>query len=240
MPVTASIIGGSAQLLSGVVSGLVGSGQKRKGQNLLNSLQYPTESIPAAVFENQDRARELANKGLPSEQYNQAMQNIQRQQMAALNRTQDLRGGLSTIAGVQQNTNDATLNLDAKDAAARMKNIMNLQGVNNQVGGWQDKIWDNNVKQKYIQNYNYAMGLIGAGNQNQIGGIDRGLAGITTGANMFLRGRYGTGGYGSTGGTNSTAINYNGQPNYNQYELETSGVSPYDNSFDGNVNQTTA
>jgi hypothetical protein len=241
MPVTASLIGGGAQLLSGLVSGIVGGGQKRKGRNLLNILQYPTESIPAAVLENQQLAREMAATGLPSEQYNQAMQNIQRQQTNALKGAQDRRGGLAAVSNIQQNTNDATLNLDAKNAAMRRQNIMNLQNVNNQVGQWQDKIWDNNVKQKYIQNYNYAMGLIGAGNQNQISGIDRGLAGITTGANMYLRSTYGSDGYGNTANAVSNpSVNYNGQPNYNQYELGTSGISQYDNSFDGNVNQTTA
>lgn len=177
----ASYIGGGAQLLSGIVGDIVGAGQKKQGNRILGGLTYPTEAIPQAIIENQDEARQRANQGLPSAQYNKAMQDIQRQQMAAIYGTQSKRGGLSTIADVQKNTNDATLNLDAKDAQQRIANQNNLQEVNNAVGGWQDKVWDNNVKQKYLQNYNYAMGLIGAGNQNQSNGIDKGIAGAGLG-----------------------------------------------------------
>lgn len=204
---------GVTQTLGGLYSGIVGLGQRKKGNALLNSLSYPTESIPQAVIENQDTARQRANEGLPSAQYSQAMQNIQRQQMAAVNNTQTKRGGLATIAGIQQNTNDATLGLDVKNAQQRVLNQNNLQTVNNQVGQWQDKIWDNNVKQKYIQSYNYAMGLIGAGNNNIQSGVDKGLAGIAgtgaaaAGVTPAQYGGYGGGygGYNSYGGGYSAA-----------------------------------
>lgn len=209
----ASLIGGGAQVLSGLIGGLVGGGQRRKGNNLLNSLSYPTESIPQAVLENQESARERANKGLPSAQYNQAMQNIQRQQMTAITGAQSRRSALDALPSIQQQSNDATLNLDSADAKQRVANQNNLQEVNNQVGQWQDKVWDNNVKQKYIQNYNYAMGLIGSGNNNIQSGVDRGIAGAGLGtaglAGIRPQTYYGyNSGYGNYGGiapTTSTA-----------------------------------
>lgn len=182
MPVTGSLIAGGAQLASGLFGGLIGGGQKREGKALLNSLVYPTESIPTAELDNVANAKQMANQGLPSAQYNQAMQNIQRQQLTALTNAQSRRSALDALPSITNTASNATLGLDVANAQQRVKNQMNLQNVNNTYANWQDKVWDNNVKQKYIQNYNYAMGLIGAGNQNTASGVDKGLAGLGLGA----------------------------------------------------------
>lgn len=183
----ASLIAGGVEGIGGLIKGIVGSGQKRKGNNLLNSLQFPTEQLPDEIKQNQIAAQQQAATGLPSEQYANAMKNIQRNQLFAIQNAHKLRGGLGSVAGIQQSTNDADLNLDAKDASMLLANKQNLQNVNNQVAGWKSRLFNNNVRQKYNQDYNYAQSLIGSGNTNLFGGIDQGVAG----AGMVAKGLFG-------------------------------------------------
>jgi hypothetical protein len=179
------IIGG-ASLVGGALKSLIGGGQKKQGNQVLNQAnqlgafneQVPTEITNAAAT------------GLPSEQYNQAMQNIQQQQLMAIQGAQSRRAGIGAIAGIQGATNSANLNLDVKNAQAKQQN-------QNTLASWKDKVWQNNVKSKYNQQYNYGMGLLGAGNQNLVGGIDQGLAGLGSAA------------YGLYGGSGkNTSLNY--------------------------------
>lgn len=183
MPVAA--ISAGTQAVGGIIKSIIGAGQKRQGRKLKNSLIYPTESVPQEEIENQKLARQQAATGLPSEQYSNAMQNIQRQQLMALRGAHDRRGGLGAISSIQQGTNDATLNLDSADARQKILNQNQLMSVNNRLAGWKDKVWQNNIKDKYTRDYGYAMGLIGAGNQNIMSGIDQTLGGAASGANSL-------------------------------------------------------
>lgn len=180
MPV-GGLISGGVGLVGGLVKGILGGGQKRKGKKLLNSLQFPEEQLATELTENQNIARQRASQGLPSEQYATAMKGIQRNQLSAFKQAKDRRGGLGSIATIQQGTNDASLNLNAKDAAMRVDNEGRLMDVNNQIAGWKSKLFDLNKRDKYKNDYNYAMGLIGSGNQNIAGGIDQAVAGIGQG-----------------------------------------------------------
>jgi hypothetical protein len=163
-----------AQGLGGALKFFGGNSQKGKGQKILDEIgESSDEQVPAEVLKNQKTAELRANTGLPSEQYAQAMRNLQRQQMKAQSRTNDRRGGLMTIAGNQQNYNDAILGLDVANAKARLQNENTLYGINNTVGNWRDKVWRNNVKDKWDRKYQYAMSLLGAGNQNKSNGIDQ-------------------------------------------------------------------
>lgn len=202
MPVTSllmsSMMGGSgggqgqgfANIGSGLISGVTGFFQRRKAKKALANLHRPEYNIPNEVLQNQKRAEMSASEGLPSQQYNQAMQNIQRQQSRALSAASDRRGALMALPGIQQQANDALLGLDVKDAQARMNNQQQLYGINSQVAGYRDKQWDINKMQPYQRDYNYNMSLLGAGNQNMLSGADKLLGGV--GAMAF--GNSGTGG----------------------------------------------
>lgn len=215
MPVTAGVIGG----VSGLVSGIVGLGQKRQAKKLLRNLHRPDYVIPGEVLQNQKNAQIAANTGLPSQQYAQAMQNISRQQNQALAGSQDRRGGLMTVAANQQYGNDAAVKLGVANANARMQNRQTLYGINNQVAGYRDKEFDLNRMQPYQDKYNYAMSLRGSGNQNILGGIDKALgsvAGAFGGGGGAGSGLFGMGSRGFTGGGVNKPIYYNGSEN-NQY-----------------------
>lgn len=190
-------IGAIAQGVGGIISGINGISQRRQAKRMLRSLQRPQYNIPNEVLQNQKMAEQAAQQGLPSQQYAQAMQNISRQQNQALQASRDRRGGLMTVAQNQQSANDALLNLDVANANARMQNQQTLYGINNQVAGYRDKAFDINRMQPYQRDYQYANSLLGAGNQNIMGGIDRLLgagAGVAGGKQMWnSQGLFGNG-----------------------------------------------
>lgn len=168
---------GLSNIASGIFSGIVGLSQKRKARNALANLHRPEYEIPNEVLQNQKMAQMAAAQGLPSEQYNQAMQSIQRQQNRGLAAATSRRGALMALPGIQQQANDALLNLNVKNAQARMANRQQLYGINNQVAGYRDKAFQINKMQPYQQDYNYNMDLLGMGNQNFYSGIDKLLGG---------------------------------------------------------------
>lgn len=198
MPVTAALIGGGTQLLGGLFKGLVGGGQKKEGKKILSGLQYPDEQVPKEEIENQGLLKQQAATGLPSDQYEQAMRNIQRTQLSAIKNARSGRGGLGLVSGIQQGTNDATLNLDTADAKQKIANQNTYIAGNNRLASWKDKVWQNNVKDKYTQQYNYGMGLVGQGNQNLSSGVDQSIGALGTG--LYAGGGYGSGLYSGAGG----------------------------------------
>lgn len=186
MPVTSLLMsqmsgGGAGQGLanigSGLVSGVAGLFQRKKAKKLLKGLHQPQYTMPNEVLKNQKMAEMAANEGMPSQQYTNAMKNFQRNQASALAGSMDRRSALMALPQIQRQTNDAMGNLDAQDAQMRLQNQRTLYGINSQVAGYRDKEFDINKMQPYQRDYGYAMGLLGAGNQNLISGIDKLAAG---------------------------------------------------------------
>lgn len=177
--------GATTQGLGALIRLIGGGGQRREARKLLRDNPYPDETVPDEIYKNQNIAENNAAVGMPSEQYNQAMRNIQRQQVAALRAAQDRRGGLIALPSILQGTNDATLDLDAKDAEMRREAQKELMSANNNVAEWKDKVWDWNTRQKYLQNYQYAMSLLGAGNQNFTAGLDQGVGALGSLMQLF-------------------------------------------------------
>ncbi len=183
----------------------VGLIQRGSANKWLKNNQEPTESMSSEIKRNQELANIRANTGLPSAQYNNAMKNIQRQQLLAL-RGASMQGGgkaLGLLGGINQQGNDAVGDLDARDAEMRLNNEGQLMNVNNQVAGWKSKLFDSNVRQKWMRQYQQKMGELGAGNTNIFNGIDSiGAAGMQIGA-----------------GSGSSGTGSNGQtPSFGQYD----------------------
>lgn len=176
-----NLLASAGQSIGGQLKSIVGYTQLRQGNKLLKGLQYPTETLPDEYTRNQSLAEQMAATGMPSEQYNLAMKNIQRQQLNALRSANDRRGGLNVIPAILQGTNDATLALDANNAAVKNQNQRNLITVNNQVGGVKRDLFDKNIRDKYIADYLYAQKLKGAGNENLFAGLDQYLGAATSG-----------------------------------------------------------
>lgn len=193
---------GIANIAGGLVGGITGLFQRRKANKMLKSLSRPTYAIPEEITRSQKMAEMAAQEGLPSAQYNKAMQNIQRQQSNALAGATDRRSALMALPKIQQAANDAALGLDVQDAQARMQNQRTLYGVSNTTAGYKNKQFEINQMQPYQQQRDYAMSLLGAGNQNFTGGIDKLLAGAGSLA------------FGSGGGKRKMTAGNSGDPTY--------------------------
>lgn len=213
----------AAGLVGGAIKGIAGLFQKHKGNKILANNPRPNYDIPQEVFQNKGIAEQLSANGLPSTQYAQAQQNIQRQQAGAIQAAQTRRGGLGLIGNIQQRTNDATLGLDATNAKMRVANMQGLMNANSKLAGYRDKAFDINKMQPYIQNYNYAMGLKGAGNANIMSGIDTGLS-------AFAGGGFGGGLFG--GGRRKYNGGNGGQPTYyGDYNGSNTGNETFENGY---------
>jgi hypothetical protein len=173
------VIGAGVGAVAGAGLGLYsGLHQKAQAKKLLQQTPYPTQPIPQGIEQNATEAGRLALQGLPSAQYQQAMNNIQRQQENAIIASQGQRAGMGTIGNIQQGGQDALLGLSAQDQAQRIKNIENAQQQNQVLGQYTNQSFDWNQRNRYLQNYQYAMSLMGAGNQNIVRGIDAGASGL--------------------------------------------------------------
>lgn len=181
-------------MMSAAVSGIAGLLQRRKAKKLLAGLTQPVYSTANEILQNQKRAELAANEGLPSQQYNNAMKNFKNNQANVLASAMDRRSALMALPKILQQTNMATGNLDAQDAAARQQNQRILYGINSEVGQYRDKEFQLNKMNPYQRDYNYAMGLLGAGNQNLISGVDK----LFAGGGQLLSGSGGNGLYSSS------------------------------------------
>lgn len=167
----------AANIASGLISGIFGAGQRKRGNQMMADNPRPDMVIPEAELQNKALAEQYAREGMPQAQYARNQQGISRNANAALAAAGDRRSGLGMLGRIQGSANDAQLNLDIADAAAVNKNRQNLMNTNNQLAQWQNKVWDWNKRQKYMETAATARALLGAGNTNLFGGIDRGLAG---------------------------------------------------------------
>lgn len=177
----AVVAGGTA--IYGVAEG---SNQKRRARHQLEALDRnkPNETIPDEVLQNQQLAKIRSNTGLPSEQFNMAQKDIQRQQLRSLRGAADRKMGLNLLPTIDDNAQRATENLNVANANARQNNEKILLDVNNQVGNFKKGLYDRNVRQPWDRQYEYNMALKGQGNQNISNAITSGvnLAGALIGS----------------------------------------------------------
>lgn len=169
---------GVANMAGGLIGGITGYLQTRKAKRLLNAAgEQPLYNIPQEILRNQKTAELNAQEGMPSQQYNNAMKNIQESQRNALSGAIDRRSALMALPGIQRAANSAYGNLDAQSAQIRRQNQQTLYNVGNTTAQYRDKAWNTNQLQPWQRKYNYGMQLLGAGNQNLTGGLEKFLGG---------------------------------------------------------------
>lgn len=174
-----------ANIAGGLIGGVTGYLQKRKAKKLLQAAgEQPLYNIPQEILRNQKTAELNAQEGMPSQQYNNAMKNIQESQRNALSSSTDRRSALMALPGIQRAANNAYGNLDSQSAQIRRQNQQTLYNVGNTTAGYRDKAWNTNELQPWQRKYNYGMQLMGTGNQNLTGGIDK----LASGAGLLVGG----------------------------------------------------
>jgi hypothetical protein len=164
-------------MIGAVIAGTqaaVGIGQAVAGYSKLKNLTRPEYQIPSEIEQNMSEAELMSYYGMPDAQKQSYMQNIQRGGQQALSGTADRKGGLGMVSAIQQNQQDSYSNLLSADVQQRMQNIQNAQNMRSVMAGYKDKAFQMNEMEPYQQDYAEAQGLIGAGMQNFMGGLQSG------------------------------------------------------------------
>jgi len=166
----------------GIASGLYGIGKSISQSSQANKVKTarPSYQIPQEFMQNAALAKNMAQIGMPQQQYNNQQNAINSNQASgiqALNRSANPGSG---IASVVRASNDANNNLNAQDAMARQQNQRYFIGQNAQLGQQRLAQQQYNDFDRYTENYNESAALKGAANQNLQNGVN-GLSNVAMG-----------------------------------------------------------
>lgn len=164
---TAVIAGGS--LAYGIGKGI---SQNKQASNIEKNNVRPTYQIPKEYQDNVNMARQMAQIGLPQEQYNNQVNNINRNQAGGFQTLSRSANPGAGVASVVRAGNDATNNLNAQDAAARQNNQRFFIGQNGVLGQQELAKQQYDKFDKYTEQFNKAAALRGSANQNIQNGIN--------------------------------------------------------------------
>lgn len=148
----------------------------------------PTYQIPDEYKQNYLMAQHMAQTGIPTQQYNNQLNSINRNQagaIGALGQSANPSGGLASIVRAGD---DANNKLNGQDATARQANQRYAIGQNGILGQQELAAQQYNKFDKYSENFNKAAALQGASNQN----LQAGLGGASQLAgDLYTANRYG-------------------------------------------------
>ncbi len=191
---------------SAIAKGVTGIVQNNQANKIDESNPYPTAVVQPEYEKNVRQAEQMSQVGTPQAAYNAQSNAINRNQasgLAALSRSANPSAGISATVRAG---NDANAALNAQDAMARNRNLLNLLQERRILAGQKDKAWDWNHQQKYLGNLAKANSLRGSANYN-IGGAFNDVGGLATAV-------VGNGGIGNKGGVTVPPVNYD-QPLFN-------------------------
>lgn len=161
---TAAIVGaaiGGASLLYGGYKDIKNSA---KANAIQKNLKTPVDVIPQEFYDNRNIARQMAQIGIPQQQYNNALNNIQQTQAGALNAVSRSANPGSGVASIVRQGDQAKNTLDAEDAKARETNQRYLIQENAALGARKDQQEQTNVFDPYTRDFNQMQAYRGAAN----------------------------------------------------------------------------
>lgn len=161
-------------LIGAGVGSLFGIGQMMKANRLEKNLTMPTYQVNQNLANNYAIANNMANVGLPAQQYNNIL-NQNNQNLASILASASRSGRTLGVGSLLRQANQATQNLNIADAQARNQN-QRLAMQQGQVLAQEERnAWNWNFRDPYLRTAQRIASLRGAGTQNLFGGI--GLAG---------------------------------------------------------------
>jgi hypothetical protein len=184
--VTSAIIAGGSALY-GIGSGIA---KNAKANSIDKNNQRPTYSIPKEFAENVSLAKQMAQIGLPQQQYNNQLNAIGRNQASGLQTIGRSANPGTGVAQVVRASNDANNNLNAQDAAARQSNQRFFIGQNQNMAQQQLAKQQYDKFDNYTENFNRAQSLRGAANQDFNGAVNA-ASNVATGLAMASDGGFG-------------------------------------------------
>lgn len=209
----------------------VGAVQYFKGKADQKRNKRPTYEIPDEVKQNLSLSQQMALQGIPEEQRQNYIDNIQRTSATSLRNLGSRNAGLAGVAQVQQNQNNAYQNLFTMDAQARQANQKGVLDQNQNLANYRDQAFQVNRINPYYENTAKNEALMGAGLQNISKGMQMGAS---------TMGKYGSNGGGYPAQGNPYTFNrnqYNQQnPGFQNYDPYGVQFNPYNGAYN-NDNQ---
>lgn len=187
--------------VSSLSSALMGISQRRRARELERQNVRPVATADPNLAYNRQLALQQSRVGLPSQVYNNQLNQIQ-QNLGTGMRFLGQRGNLATnINSLVRNTNQATANLNAMDAQARLQGEQNLMRANTALAEENRYLFNVNQMTPYMQNAQNVASMRRAGTQNIFGGLGM----LAQGAMMGVLGNIG-----SVGGGSNPTLTTNG------------------------------
>ena len=142
--IAAGIAGGSA-----IIKGVEGISQNSKANAIEKSNPYPMMGVDQGYQQNVNQAQQMAQQGMPAQQYNNQLNSINQNQSGALQTLSRSSNPGANLASIVRQGDQATGNLNAQDAIQRNRNLLTLLQERQTLAGQKDKAWDWNYQQKY-------------------------------------------------------------------------------------------
>ena len=208
----------------GLVSGLLQTAHAKK---LAQQNQFPTQTVGSEYYQNQALAQRAAQSGMPAQQYNNQMNQINQGQANGMAGLQGRGSAVGGIGALTARTDQAGANLNAQDATMRMNNLKGLMQANATIGQQKQSAFDWNQKQQYSNNAAAARNYQGAGMQNMMNSAqDLGKLGVL-GQLGYWGGNVHSQGLTPKVNTNSASVNNNLMGDAMGYGKKFSGVDSF-------------
>jgi hypothetical protein len=180
---SAVIVGAGAAVLGEGYKVYTGIKQKNQANQIAKNNVFVPQTMPGQVSLATNLAADNFNNGMPG--MTQAQTKIGRNAANAFyNGSQGASSGgdvLDLAARIGQNETDATNQLAGQNAMYKTQALGGYINALNNEGEWQNRLYQNNVKEPYQSKAQTAAALYGAGNINEFNGIDGAASAITTG-----------------------------------------------------------
>lgn len=174
-----ALIGGIAVGAAALGKGVMGAVQNHKASQIEKYNIRPTQYVQPELNQNVATAQQMAQIGLPQQQYNNQLNSINRNQAAGIQALGQSQNPTGSIASIVRAGNDANNNLNAQDAIARNRNTLALLQQRGILANAKQNAWNYNYADKYSENLAKSQALRGAASQNIGGAINSiGQAGI--------------------------------------------------------------
>ena len=136
----------------------------------------PTYQVPDEVKQNLSLSQQMAMQGIPEEQRQNYIDNIQRTSATSLRNLGSRNSGLAGVAQVQQQQNNAYQQLFGMDAQARQANQKGVLDQNQNLANYKDQAFQVNQVNPYYEKTAKNEALMGAGLQNISKGFQMGAS----------------------------------------------------------------
>lgn len=151
--------GGGATVTLGAVQYLVGHHNDKRNKR-------PDYTIPPEIAQNLSDAELAAMEGMPAEQKEAYISNLQRGTAFGLSNMGSRKAGLTGLATLNEQQNQGYANMLAMDAGERMQNQNNLYMARQNSADYKDKAWQFNKQNPYYEQKQRDQAMMGAGMQN--------------------------------------------------------------------------